>query len=210
MPYKTLFIDLDDTVYPSDSGLWELIKHRISLYMFEKLNLDWEKIPRMRVDYYQNYGTTMRGLIADFNIDKEEYLQYVHNVPIKDLLQPDEALRAVLKRLPLRKIIFTNADAPHAQRVLDAIGIADCFEQIIDIHTLYPYCKPMPDAYAIAMQISGEKEPGNIAFLDDSVSNLAAAKQLGIFAVRVGNDEPGEQYDAAIRHLRELCKVIPC
>jgi len=210
MQIKTLFVDLDDTVYPSESGLWELIKHRISLYMHEKLNLEWDTIPQMRSAYYQKYGTTMRGLMADFEIDKEEYLHFVHNVPLETYIKNDHKLRGILQRLPQRKIIFTNADVDHARRVLNVMGIADCFEMIIDIYAMFPYCKPLPDAFEIAMKNSGETQSRQIAFLDDSVSNLAAAKEMGFYCIRVGSQEPGEQYDAAISHLQDICKVIPC
>jgi putative hydrolase of the HAD superfamily len=210
MQIKTLFVDLDDTVYPPESGLWELIKHRISLYMHEKLNLDWDTIPQMRSAYYKNYGTTMRGLMADYEIDKEEYLRFVHDVPLGSYISNDQKLRGILQGLPQRKIIFTNADIDHARRVLNILGITDCFEMIIDIYAMFPYCKPLPDAFQIAMKNSGETLPGQIAFLDDSVTNLAAAKQMGFYSIRVGSNEPGEHYDAAIYRLQDICKVIPC
>jgi putative hydrolase of the HAD superfamily len=210
MQIKTLLVDLDDTVYPADSGLWELIKHRISLYMHEKLKMDWETIPQLRSSYYKNYGTTMRGLLADYDIDKEEYLNFVHDVPLTEYITRDSELRKILLRLPQRKIIFTNADTAHAERVLEALGITDCFEKIVDIMAVYPYCKPLPVAFQIAMEHAGEKEPRRCAFLDDSITNLSAARQLGFYTVRVGSDEPSDHYDTGILRLRDICKVLPC
>ena len=35
----------------------------------------------------------------------DEYLAYVHDVPLKDVLQPDPLLRQVLQKYPQRKII---------------------------------------------------------------------------------------------------------
>ncbi len=208
MQYKTLFIDLDDTVYPAETGLWELIKQRISLYMHEKLGMSWAEIPALRNNYYRNYGTTMRGLMADFDIDKEEYLLFVHNVPIEEYLKPDPELHRALQSLPQKKVIFTNADAPHALRVMNALGITDCFEKTIDILTLFPHCKPLPEAYHIALECAGEKDASRCAFLDDSVSNLAAARQIGFYSIRVGSEETGEGYDAGINRLHDIGKVI--
>jgi putative hydrolase of the HAD superfamily len=210
MPYSTLFIDLDDTVYPAQSGLWDLIKDRISLYMHERLKLDWSVIPAMRTAYFLNYGTTMRGLMADFSFDREDYLHFVHNVPLGDFIQPDYALQQALDRLPYRKVIFTNADTPHAERVLNILGIASCFKQIIDINAIHPHCKPLPAAYLRALELSGENDPCHCVFMDDSISNLSTAKQLGFYTVRVGNTEPSQAYDAAILKLHDAASVLPC
>ncbi len=210
MQLNTLFIDLDDTVYPAETGLWELIKQRISLYMHEKLGLTWDDIPSMRTHYYRNYGTTMRGLLSDFNIDKEEYLLFVHDIPIDKILKPNPVLRHALQALPQKKVIFTNADVPHAMRVMNALNIADCFEQTIDILQLFPHCKPMPEAFHMALDIAGEQDASRCAFLDDSVVNLAAAKQIGFYTIRVGSEEPGDEYDASIRLLQEINKVMDC
>jgi len=89
----------------------------------------------------------MRGLIADFDINQIDYLDYVHDVPLRDHIDPNPVLREMLLNLPQRKLIFTNADAAHAKRVLDVLDLTDCFEKIIDIHIMHPYCKPLPQAY---------------------------------------------------------------
>lgn len=181
---------------------------RINLYMHERLNLSWEVIPDMRRYYFRNFGTTMRGLIRDFNIDRNDYLQFVHDVPLNEYIRPDERLRQVLTSLPQRKLIFTNADVPHAERVLNLIGIADCFDQVIDIIAISPECKPMPAAFRKALELSGETDVNRCAFADDSVSNLAAAKQAGFYAIRVGSAEPSAEYDAGILTLHDLPAVV--
>lgn len=210
MQINTLFIDLDDTVYPAESGLWDLIKYRISLYMHEKLNLDWKIIPELRSSYFQNYGTTMRGLMAEYDIDKSEYLRYVHDIPLNEFIAEDTKLRDILERAPQRKVIFTNADAGHAERVLEVLGIRSCFEKIIDIQAVFPYCKPLPIAFQLALELTGEENAHQCAFLDDSVSNLAAAKQMGFYSIRVGSEETSDKYDASIARIHDICKVIPC
>ncbi|MCJ7625137.1 MAG: pyrimidine 5'-nucleotidase, partial [Anaerolineaceae bacterium] len=159
MKYSYLFIDLDDTVYSNDCGLWDLIKHRINLYMHECLDLSWDVIPDLRANLLMNYGTTMRGLSTLYEIDQKEYLAYVHDIPLHDYLQPDPELKDVLHSYPQRKAIFTSADASHAERVMSILGIQDCFEEIIDIHAVSPHCKPQPKAYHIALRRVGETNP---------------------------------------------------
>lgn len=208
MSYRTLFIDLDDTVYPAQSGLWDVIKDRISLYMHERLNMEWDVIPAKRSFYFRNFGTTMRGLMSDYSIDRDDYLHFVHDVPLANFIKRDDPLRQILQSLPQRKVIFTNADSQHAERVMDIIGISECFSKIIDINAIFPDCKPLPAAYQKALVLSGETDVQQCAFLDDFVTNLAGARQAGFFTILVGGIEPSDQYDAAILSLHDITKII--
>jgi len=209
MKFSTLFFDLDDTLYPPQSGLWDIIKQRISLYMHECLHLPWDEIPCRRSGYYREFGTTMRGLMSDFDIDPEDYLKFVHDIPLADYLSPDPELNALIKRYSQKKIIFTNADTNHARRVMDTLQVSDCFDSIIDIHSMSPYCKPLPEAYHIALKEAGEKDPGACVLLDDSPSNLAGAKRLGFYTVRVGGSDHSQDYDVQIASIKELGDVLP-
>jgi putative hydrolase of the HAD superfamily len=206
-PITTLFVDLDDTVYPPSSGLWDTIRDRIALYMHECVHLSWESIPSTRQRLLNMYGTTMRGLESEFNIDEEQFLEFVHHVPLEEYIAPDPQLHLSLKNLPQRKIIFTNADEKHAERVLKFLEIRDCFESIIDIHTISPHCKPQPEAYYIALQKSGATAE-NCAMIDDSLNNLAAAHQLGLYTIRVGSVESVPGINASIENLKDLPAIF--
>ena len=167
MNFTTLLIDLDDTVYPADSGVWQAIRQRIDLFVCEKFQLPWEEARQFRQKLFLEYGTTLRGLQAVYHIDEDEYLAFVHDVPLADFLKPDPALEQVLKQLPHRKIIFTNADTAHARRVLAVLGLEACFDEIIDIKVMSPYCKPMPAAFEIALQRAGVEDPAGCMLVDD-------------------------------------------
>ena len=82
MPYSTLFIDLDDTLYPADSGVWKAIRERIDLYVMEKFHLPLEDARVRRQELFLRYGTTMRGLQAEYQVNEDEYLAFVHDVPL--------------------------------------------------------------------------------------------------------------------------------
>ena len=187
MTFTTLFFDVDDTLYPAECGLWEEIKKRISLYMHERLHLSWEEIPARREKYFLEYGTTLRGLQQDFDIDEEDYLAYVHDLPLRAYLSPDLRLRTVLEALPQRKFIFTNADAAHARRVLSVMQLEDCFEAIYDVHALAPFVKPHPDAFRKAMQLAGESNPRRCVMIDDIPRTTRAAREVGFFSILKGS-----------------------
>ncbi|GMJ03114.1 hypothetical protein like AT5G02230 [Hibiscus trionum] len=81
----------------------------------------------------------MAGLRAiGYDFDYDEYHSYVHGRLPYDNLKPDPQLRNLLLTLPLRKIIFTNADKVHAVKALIKLGLEDCFEGIICFETLNP------------------------------------------------------------------------
>jgi len=210
MPISTLLIDLDDTVYPFSSGLWGVIKKRIDLYMLERMHLPADDIPQLRTSLFTQYGTTMRGLQTLYHVDERDYLAFVHDVPVGNYLTPDPALRAMLKALPQRKVIFTNADRGHAARVLHALDLEGVFEQVIDILDISPYCKPMQEAFDIVLKRLKIDDPRSVLMADDGVRNLAAAHNQGMATVRVGSEEPGADYDAAIMSLVKLPAVLDC
>lgn len=209
MPYTTLFFDLDDTLYPHGSGLWDAIRERMTSYMYARLNLPQDQVPALRRSYYENYGTTLRGLQIHHDVDVDDYLAYVHDVPLQSFLQPDPQLRALLARLPQSKWIFTNADIDHARRVLAVLDLADCFDGVIDVRAMQFTCKPEPQAYHLALQVSGESRPHRCVLLDDSPTNLAPARAMGFTTILVGQNGAHPSAHHTIPRLHELPSVLP-
>lgn len=216
MSFRTILIDLDETLYPAGCGVWEAISARMEAYIHERLGVPREVIPALRRSLYEEFGTTLRGLQHTRTLDAGDFLDYVHNVPLDSLLQPDPELRAVLLRYPQRKIIFTNADRRHAGRVIDRLGLDGCFDGIIDIEDMTPFCKPMPEAFQTALRLAGETDPAQCVFLDDSPRNLAGARTAGFYTIQVGSPKAGLAHSqirahALIARLADLPQFIaPC
>lgn len=214
MRYTTLLIDLDETVYPPSSGVWDAIAVRMNRFMQERLHFDPAEVPNVRKQLYQQYGTTLRGLQMTYQVDEHEFIDYVHDIPVDNLLQPDPLLAEVLAQYPQRKIIFTNADRKHANRVLSRLGLLNCFDAIIDIYDIAPFCKPMAEAYQTAVRLSGEPDPERCVFIDDSPRNLSAAYAQGIYTIQVGQPKQGYTHPEACIHARidrlhDLPQVFP-
>jgi pyrimidine 5'-nucleotidase len=209
MSYSTLFFDLDDTLYKSGNGLWDHIRQRMSQYMYERLGLSWEEIPLIRQTYYENYGTTLRGLQMHYHVDADDYLAYVHDLPLEDYLRPEPELRTLLLSLPQNRWIFTNADADHALRVLKILAVEDCFQGIIDVKRLGFVCKPQPEAYQLALNIAGCGQPQACILLDDTVTNLIGANRAGLATILVGSEDAPSQVDYVVPDLLSLPVVLP-
>ena len=190
MRFTTVFFDLDDTLYPSSTGLWAAIRERMNIYMHERLGIPANDVPQMREQYFKMYGTTLRGLQERHNVDKEDFLAFVHDLPLKDYLTPDPVLRDVIASLQTRNLIFTNADVNHARRVLTALKLDDLFETIVDVNAVDPYCKPMPESFAIAMELADEPDPRKCVVIDDLPRTTRAALEVGMASLLYGCDEP--------------------
>jgi putative hydrolase of the HAD superfamily len=204
MRFNTFFFDLDETLYPSSNGLWTEIRGRINAYMHDRLGFAPEEIEVVREKYFREYGTTLRGLQANHEVDMDDYLAFVHDLPLEAYLRPDPDLRAALASIPARKFIFTNADCAHAGRVTKALGLDGVFDGCIDVHVIAPYCKPMPESFQLALKAAGDPDPHKCVLLDDQGRITRAARGLGMYTVLVGKDSPGFVADEALVNLVEL------
>ncbi|KAL8152718.1 hypothetical protein V2J09_010478 [Rumex salicifolius] len=140
--FDCLLFDLDDTLYPLSTGLSKGVLKNIQDYMVEKLGIDRSKLDDLCNYLYKNYGTTMAGLRAiGYDFDYDEYHSFVHGRLPYENLKPDPVLRNLLLSIPIRKVIFTNADRTHAIKALKLLGLEDCFEGIICFETLNPVHK---------------------------------------------------------------------
>jgi putative hydrolase of the HAD superfamily len=204
MRFTTFFFDLDETLYPPNGGLWAEIRQRINTYLHERMGFPLEQIETLREKYFSEYGTTLRGLQANHTVDTDDYLAFVHDVPLKRYIHPDPELREAIAGMPARKFIFTNADANHANRVLEAMDLQGLFDGIIDVHAIAPYCKPMPESFVLALKEAGGPDPRACVLLDDQARITRAARTLGMYTILVGKAATPDDADAALLHLADL------
>jgi len=202
-----VIFDLDDTIYPRDAGVMQAVGGRIHRYMVERLGFDEEAAVRLRRDYLARYGTTMRGLITHHHIDPEDYLEYVHRVPLADLLGPAPRLDAVLGEIPTEKAIFTNATREHAGRVLQTMGIERHFTRIVDVRDMDYRSKPHPTAYQRLLALL-DASPETCLMVDDSARNLRPAWELGMITVLVGDGHLEDGVDFVIEEVAEVGRVV--
>lgn len=176
--------------------------------MQERMSIPIDEVESLREKYFLQYGATMRGLQAHHNIDTEDFLAFVHDLPLKDYLTPNPILREVIASLPTVNLIFTNADIHHARRVLSALGLNDLFETVIDVNSIAPYCKPMPESFQIAMQTAGESDPSKCVMIDDINRTTKAAKAQGLFSILYNQSFSAGDADAHLTDWGQLRSVL--
>ncbi len=177
--------DLDNCLYPASTGLFDLIDQRMGSYIQRLLDCDPGEARRVQKMHFHNHGTTLAGLMQHHGVDPHDFLADVHDIPL-DRIAPDPLLSRGLGRLPGRKLIFTNGDAPYAQRVIEAIGIASHFDQLHDIHAAE--LRPKPDRHGYELLIKRFAiDPARAVMVEDMAQNLKPAKMLGMTTVWVDN-----------------------
>lgn len=204
----TLLIDLDNTIYPKSSGIMNAVNDRISQFMEEKVGIDADVIPKLRKQYFKEYGITLVGLKKNYHIDEEEYLSFVHHLDLSNFLRPDPRLQQLLSAYPQKKYIFTNADSNHAENILNHLKIRPFFEDIIDIHQTDPYVKPQPLAYQKVQEKLQYESWEGCLFIDDHLPNVLMAEKLGLASLLVCEDLHPE-FPHAISSFLELTKYLP-
>ncbi|MEO6255458.1 MAG: pyrimidine 5'-nucleotidase [Sphingomicrobium sp.] len=177
--------DLDNCLYPASTGLFALIDERMGAYIQRLLDCDPTEARRVQKAHFHEHGTTLAGLMKSHAIDPCHFLDDVHAIPL-DRVAPDERLSRGLGRLPGRRFVFTNGDAPYARRVLEAIGVGHHFSDLHDIHASELRPKPDPHGYALLCERYAI-DPAQALLADDMAANLRPAKALGMTTVWVDN-----------------------
>jgi putative hydrolase of the HAD superfamily len=185
---ETWLFDLDNTLYPQNSGLGALMEPRITQFVMEATGLPREEAYALQKRYLAEEGLTLRGLMTHHDVDPDEYHARFHDMPLEGLVV-DERLRAGLSRLPGRRLIFTNADAVHAERVLGHLGLADLFQDVFHIASSAFIPKPSAEAFQRIIEAHAIA-PASTAFFEDAERNLAPAATLGMTTVLVGPHAP--------------------
>jgi putative hydrolase of the HAD superfamily len=195
---NTWVFDMDDTLYPREQGLMRLVQARINAYVVEAVGLNPDEARVLQRQFLDEHGTTLAGLMANYTIDAPHFLHDVHDVPM-DSLEPNPRLAEQLRRLPGRKIVFTNGAREYAGRVLERLGVTDCFDGLFAIEDADLTPKPEPSTFRKVIERFGF-EPRLAAFFEDTPRNLEPAKALGMTTVLIG-DGHGKPLGDHIDHI---------
>jgi putative hydrolase of the HAD superfamily len=209
---NTWLFDLDLTLYPPDAEIMQQIRDRIALFVQNHFKIDTVEANVIRERFYKRYGTTLGGLMAEHSVDPHSYLDFVHDVDMSRL-KPCSRTRFAIETLPGRKIIFTNADAPYAERVLQALDLTGVFETIYDIHRMQHRPKPEPVSYTkICKDLA--IDPASALFVEDSPHNLPPAKAIGMTTIwmnhgeHAASDADRNQIDHEIHNLADWLATV--
>ena len=183
--YSYWIFDLDNTLYPEDDNIFSQVKMKIIKFISLELRLDLKNADLERQRLYNLYGTSLRGLMTEYKIIPNKFLDYVHDIDLSAIIKNLD-LNVALQKLKGEKYIFTNGSFKHAEKVLNQLGIKDNFKSIYSIETCNYIPKPSQEAYDMIIKTEQISIDKSIMF-EDTLWNLKTAKKLGMATVLISS-----------------------
>ncbi len=178
--------DLDNTLYPASCRLFDQVDRNITNYISRYLELEWDKAYQLQKSFFKKHGTTLRGLMIEYGINPNHYLEFVHDIDLSPVA-PNPALDKALALLKGRKIIFTNGSLEHAENVMLRLGVRDHFDTVFDIVASDFLPKPERVVYDRLVKKHAIHSPASV-MIEDMAQNLKPAHEMGMTCVWVRND----------------------
>ncbi|WOI57514.1 pyrimidine 5'-nucleotidase [Palleronia sp. LCG004] len=180
---RAWIFDLDNTLYPPEADLFSQIEPRMTDWVMRALGVDRAAADTLRDQYWERYGTTLAGLMAEHDLDPVPYLTDVHDI-LLDHLVPDATLAARIAALPGRRVVFTNGSAPYAERVLRARGLDHVFHAVYGVEHAGYRSKPERVAFDTVIALDGIAAE-RAAMFEDMSRNLIAPHEMGMRTILV-------------------------
>lgn len=205
----TWLFDLDDTLHDASPHIFPHINRSMTAYVQAHLKLDEPAANALRSDYWRRYGATLLGMMRHHATDPAHFLAETHRFPALDrLIVSDRAALAAVRRLPGRKLLYSNAPAAYVQAVLALLRIERCFDGVYAIEHLNYL--PKPSLAAFRQLLRAERlNPHQTVMVDDTLANLHTAHRLGIRTVWINRRMQRPHYvDVRVNHLRALQRLL--
>jgi putative hydrolase of the HAD superfamily len=209
MATKFWIFDLDNTLHDATPHIFPHINRSMTAYLQQHLQLDEAAANALRVYYWQRYGATLSGLMRHHGTDPEHFLWHTHQFPeLVQMVLRVPRLRHVLRTLPGRKVVFSNAPQHYAHAVLKLLRVDDLFDDVIAVeHTRY---RPKPDNFGFMRLLKKHRvKAPQCVMIEDSLENLRVAKRLGMRTVWVNQGNQNSPcVDVKIRDVMQLPRVL--
>jgi putative hydrolase of the HAD superfamily len=186
MPTRATWIfDLDNTLHNASPHIFPHISRSMTAYLGEHLRLSEEDAGRLRTHYWRSYGATLLGMMRHHGTDPEHFLRETHAFPdLSNMLVYERGLAAMLRRLPGRKLVLSNAPRHYAGAVLQLMGIEGQFDAVHSIESTRYQPKPSLAAFHSLLR-THRLIASRCVMVEDSRENLRPAKRLGMKTVWV-------------------------
>lgn len=185
-PRPVWLFDLDNTLHNASPHIFPHINRSMTRYLEQHLGLGLDEANALRMQYWRRYGATMLGLMRHHGTDPDHFLIETHRFDrLHEMMVFERALRGMLRALPGRRIVFSNAPRHYAEAVLEIMGVRRLFEDVVGIEDLDYHPKPGIRAYHSLLQ-RRRLNAAQCIMLEDSAVNLRTAKRLGMRTVLVG------------------------
>ena len=205
---KILLIDIDNTIYPKSAGLQEELVRRAKIYIKKEIQPSTNHIEKFTKRLVNKYGSIMRGLIVEYKINAEDFIQFVFDIDVGIYLEPNPSLSSVLNGIALKKIAFSNSPEDYVTKVLDTVGVLDCFSDIYGSRFINYSSKCDPAVYEKVLRAL-DVAPTDCILIDDRRDYLLKAKELGISTILIdeGITSSIQGFDVVIPNILKIADI---
>lgn len=204
--------DLDNTLHNASHAIFPALNAKMNVFMTRMLQeqgrpAHQEEVNRLRQLYWRIYGATLLGLMHHHDVCATSFLRETHAFDdLTSMIHTERGLIRLLKQLPGKKILLTNAPLEYAQKVVQHLGLNRFFSKNISIESMYIHkqLRPKPSRLLMRKILAKERiRPRRCVLIEDTMVNLKSAKQVGIRTVwmtRYLASNPHAQLSVLQRH----------
>ena len=187
-PHDTVWLfDLDNTLHDASSAAMPHINEGMTSFIVRELGVSREEADALRRRYWLRYGASLLGLVRHHGVRAAHFLQDTHRLPgLEARVRGHPHDFAVVRALPGRKLVLTNAPREYTQRVLDALGIRHWFDGVVAIEdmAMFGHLRPKPDARMLRRLVARLRVPASRCVLvEDTLEHQKSARGIGMRTV---------------------------
>lgn len=181
--------DLDNTLHNASHAIFPAITANMNTYIARLLSTDdapasIDAVNAARTLYWKRYGATLLGLIKHHGVKADHFLAETHAMDdLVSMIRHEKGLGQLLKRLPGRKVLLTNAPHRYSTMVLRHLGIQRHFSHHIAIESMrvHGQLRPKPSKLLLRQVMRRQQVAARRCILvEDTLANLRTAHALGM------------------------------
>lgn len=194
--------DLDNTLHDAGFAIFPTVSDNMNAYLADLLGeagvpADAATVDRVRQMYWQRYGTTLLGLMKHHQVQMDDFLHAAHQFDdLATMIRAERGLSQLLRRLPGRKILLTNAPRQYSHEVMRHLGLHRHFAEHIPIEAMRVHGQLQPKPSARFLRVLAARlrvHPRRCILVEDTIANLRAAKQVGMRTALVTGYTPNSK-----------------
>jgi putative hydrolase of the HAD superfamily len=184
--------DLDNTLHDASHAIFPMISANMNLYIARVLGdgtlpATKEQVDAARLGYWKRYGATLLGMIRHHQVNAADFLHQTHDLAdLRQMIRAERGLARMLRSLPGRKILLTNAPARYSRDVVRHLGLQRHFTHHIAIEHMQVHrqLRPKPSKLMLRRLLRRHGVAARRCILvEDTLANLRSASALGVRTV---------------------------
>lgn len=184
---RLILFDLDDTLHDASHAIFGVLNRRMTDYVERHLAVTRPEADQLRQVYWRRYGATLLGLIRHHGVDPAHFLRETHDFDVATLMRAERGLDRLMRHIPGRKRLLTNAPDAYAQAVLRELALHRHLPRhSIESMRINGNLRPKPSRLMLRALLARERcAAADAVLIEDSRANLKAARALGMGTVLV-------------------------